>query len=110
MCSNLFITYGNKIPLEALLCFNAREYYNLHSEILDSFSAAMDSSPDPFGQRKGQDKQPMPQAKVEERIAQAHNTRVQQQPLQSFTPGSSVEILKFLIERIKAVEWTSGTT
>ena len=97
MVTNMVISQGDRTPSQALLGFHPRDLYGLDSVKLDSYTSAIETSPDLFEsavRHRLQAKQDVLQAIVEERIARAHNTKVEQRPLQEYLPGTEIEFYK----------------
>ena len=84
MATNLVMTHGGQSPCCIVMGYEPRDFYDFESSTLDSVTAALETSPDPFetGLRCRQlSKQNVLKSVVEERLSRATNTAVQQSEL-----------------------------
>ena len=89
MAANQIMVVDNTghTPCEALLGFSPRHEYTPESDTLDSWQSALDTTPDPMEtilRSRMAVKANILKAVVEERIARANNTKVQQHDLREF--------------------------
>ena len=81
MSSNLLLTYGGSTPTQALLGYQPRELYDTEAPGISAVVSALDVQPDAMEtalRLRLESKDAILQAVVEDRIARAHNTKVQQ--------------------------------
>ncbi|CAK0830168.1 unnamed protein product, partial [Prorocentrum cordatum] len=96
MVSNGMVSYGGQTASQLVLGFTPNDYYDLEATALDSVQGADVSCPDPFEaavRLRLLAKSEMARAIVEDRIARASRTRVQQiGPQDQLRVGDSVDI------------------
>ena len=81
MATNMMMTYGGATPTQALLGYQPRELYDPEANTITSLTSALDVQPDAMEtalRLRLEAKDYILQAVVEDRIARASNTRVQQ--------------------------------
>ena len=97
MCQNLMISYENATPAQGLLGYTPRDYYTPETTALDSYTGAIESSPD-VGERAVRlrliAKSMIMQGIIEERIARANRTRVEKQDLKALKESDTVDIYR----------------
>ena len=94
MAANQIMVIDNTshTPCEALLGFSPRQEYTPDADTLDSWQSALDQTPDPIEtilRSRLLCKANIMKAIVEERIARANNTKVQQHDLRTFIPNET---------------------
>ncbi|CAK0840390.1 unnamed protein product, partial [Prorocentrum cordatum] len=98
MVSNSMVSYGGQTATQVVLGFTPNDYYDLEATTLDSVQSADVSCPDPFEaavRLRLLAKAEMARAIVEDRVARANRTRVQQHgPEQELKVGESVDIYR----------------
>ena len=97
MATNLMLTYGNQTPIQAVLGYTPRSYYDVESETIDADAGELETCPDD-GERAVRcrlaAKRNIMQAIVELRLSRATTSRPEQGNVLALRPGDQVDVFR----------------
>ena len=108
MAANQVMVIHSHTPNESLLGYSPRDVYTPESDTLDSWQSALDTVPDPLETTlrvRLNAKAEVMKALVEERIARANNTKVQQHQMKDFIPNETTVDLYRVPEKKDEIGW-----